>query len=29
MTWTPSLLPPWSEWPMNLMLGEATELDQE
>src|SRR5215813_7728162 len=24
MTWTPSLRPPWSEWPTNRMLREAT-----
>ena len=24
MTWTPSLWPPWSEWPTNLMLRDAT-----
>ena len=28
MTCTPSLFPPWSEWPTNRMLGDATELDR-
>jgi hypothetical protein len=26
MTWTPSPRPPWSLWPRNLMLCDATAL---